>query len=119
MLYFEARKHKDLYLWAAKSPAGPSVKFHVTNGAGGAAYGIQTMSCLGGGAARQPTCQAPHQKRCEGRCKATFHLASVLRLIKSQRLKSQHMPPAVHTLEELKLSGNHLKGSRPVLSFDK
>ncbi|KAI7835875.1 hypothetical protein COHA_010223 [Chlorella ohadii] len=56
VLYFEARKHKDLYLWAAKSPAGPSVKFHVTN---------------------------------------------------------------VHTLEELKLSGNHLKGSRPVLSFDK
>ena len=29
------------------------------------------------------------------------------------------LPTAVHTLEELKLSGNHLKGSRPVLSFDK
>lgn len=56
VLYFEARKHKDLYLWVAKSPSGPSVKFHVTN---------------------------------------------------------------VHTLEELKLSGNHLRGSRPVLSFDK
>ena len=26
---------------------------------------------------------------------------------------------AVHTLAELKLSGNHLKGSRPVLSFHK
>ena len=26
--------------------------------------------------------------------------------------------PAVHTMAELKLSGNHLKGSRPVLSFD-
>ena len=25
---------------------------------------------------------------------------------------------AVHTMAELKLSGNHLKGSRPVLSFD-
>jgi ribosome biogenesis protein BRX1 len=24
----------------------------------------------------------------------------------------------VHTMAELKLSGNHLKGSRPVLSFD-
>lgn len=24
----------------------------------------------------------------------------------------------VHTLAELKLTGNHLKGSRPVLSFD-
>lgn len=56
VLYFEARKHKDLYLWLAKAPGGPSAKFHVTN---------------------------------------------------------------VHTLEELKLSGNHLQGSRPVLSFDK
>lgn len=54
-IFFEARKHKDLYLWAAKSPSGPSVKFHVTN---------------------------------------------------------------IHTMAELKLSGNHLKGSRPVLSFD-
>ena len=25
--------------------------------------------------------------------------------------------PAVHTMAELKLSGNHLKGSRPILSF--
>lgn len=25
---------------------------------------------------------------------------------------------AVHTMAELKLSGNHLKGSRPILSFD-
>ena len=24
----------------------------------------------------------------------------------------------VHTMDELKLTGNHLKGSRPVLSFD-
>jgi hypothetical protein len=31
-LYFEARKHKDLYLWVAKAPGGPSAKFHVTNG---------------------------------------------------------------------------------------
>ncbi|KDD77106.1 hypothetical protein H632_c18p3 [Helicosporidium sp. ATCC 50920] len=54
-LFFEARKHQDLYMWMAKSPAGPTVKFHVTN---------------------------------------------------------------LHTMAELKLSGNHLKGSRPVLSFD-
>ena len=33
VLFFEARKHKDLYLWMAKCPDGPSVKFHVTNGA--------------------------------------------------------------------------------------
>lgn len=53
-LFFECRKKKDLYLWMAKCPAGPSVKF----------------------------------------------------LVK-----------AVHTMAELKLTGNHLKGSRPVLTF--
>ena len=46
MLYFEARKHKDLYLWAAKAPGGPSVKFHVTNG--GRCWGVGE----GGGMAR-------------------------------------------------------------------
>ncbi|KAG2426956.1 hypothetical protein HXX76_012741 [Chlamydomonas incerta] len=55
VLFFEVRKKQDLYLWLAKSPEGPSVKFHVAN---------------------------------------------------------------VHTMAEVKLSGNHLKGSRPVLSFD-
>ncbi len=56
VIFFEVRKKQDLYLWLAKSPAGPSVKFLVQN---------------------------------------------------------------VHTMAELKLSGNCLKGSRPVLSFDK
>ena len=31
ILLLEARKRSDLYLWAAKTPAGPSIKFHVTN----------------------------------------------------------------------------------------
>eukprot|EP00268_Persea_americana_P069467 TRINITY_DN986_c1_g1_i4.p1 TRINITY_DN986_c1_g1~~TRINITY_DN986_c1_g1_i4.p1 ORF type:complete len:312 (-),score=65.29 TRINITY_DN986_c1_g1_i4:343-1278(-) len=53
-LFFECRKQKDLYLWMAKCPNGPSVKFLVN---------------------------------------------------------------AVHTMEELKLTGNHLKGSRPILTF--
>lgn len=53
-LFFECRKQKDLYLWMARSPNGPSVKFLVN---------------------------------------------------------------AVHTMEELKLTGNHLKGSRPILTF--
>jgi len=30
-LYFEARKHKDLYLWVARTPHGPSAKFLVQN----------------------------------------------------------------------------------------
>ncbi|KJA27034.1 hypothetical protein HYPSUDRAFT_35556 [Hypholoma sublateritium FD-334 SS-4] len=55
-LYFEARRHEDLYMWAAKTPNGPSVKLHVQN---------------------------------------------------------------VHTMDELKLTGNCLKGSRGLLSFDR
>lgn len=31
-LFFEARKKKDLYLWIAKTPQGPTYKFHVANG---------------------------------------------------------------------------------------
>ncbi|KAL6301768.1 Brix domain-containing protein [Sparassis latifolia] len=55
-LYFEARRHEDLYLWAAKTPNGPSIKMHVQN---------------------------------------------------------------MHTMDELKMTGNCLKGSRGILSFDK
>lgn len=54
-LFFENKKHSDLYLWAAHIGDGPSVKFLVHN---------------------------------------------------------------VHTMDELRLSGNCLKGSRPILSFD-
>ncbi|KAH8827049.1 Brix domain-containing protein [Flagelloscypha sp. PMI_526] len=55
-IYFEARRHEDLYMWAAKTPNGPSLKFHVQN---------------------------------------------------------------IHTMDELKMTGNCLKGSRGILSFDK
>ncbi|GAA6018735.1 hypothetical protein JCM10207_005561 [Rhodosporidiobolus poonsookiae] len=56
-LFFEARRqHNDLYLWATKSPNGPSIRFHVLN---------------------------------------------------------------LHTMDEMKMTGNCLKGSRPVVVFDK
>ncbi|KAI9266579.1 Brix domain-containing protein [Phascolomyces articulosus] len=55
-IFFEVRKRQDLYMWMAKTPNGPSVKFHVQN---------------------------------------------------------------LHTLDELKMTGNCLKGSRHILSFDK
>ncbi|ORY07727.1 Brix-domain-containing protein [Basidiobolus meristosporus CBS 931.73] len=55
-IYFESRKHQDLYLWISKTPNGPSAKFHVQN---------------------------------------------------------------IHTMDELKMTGNCLKGSRHILSFDK
>ncbi|BGP40614.1 Ribosome bioproteinsis protein brx1 [Rhodotorula kratochvilovae] len=55
-LFFEARRqHNDLYLWAAKAPNGPSVRFHVLN---------------------------------------------------------------LHTMDEMKMTGNCLKGSRPIVVFD-
>jgi len=55
-IYFENKKHKDLYMWISNVPHGPSAKFLVEN---------------------------------------------------------------VHTMEELKLTGNCLRASRPILSFDK
>lgn len=55
VIFFEARKHKDLYLWLAKCPEGPSVKFLIQN---------------------------------------------------------------IHTMDELKLTGNCLRGARPILHFD-
>lgn len=54
-LYFEARRHEDLYLWLSRSPNGPSVKCHVQN---------------------------------------------------------------IHTMDELKMTGNCLKGSRGLVCFD-
>jgi ribosome biogenesis protein BRX1 len=54
-LFFEARKRQDLYLWASKTPHGPSAKFLVSN---------------------------------------------------------------VHTMDELRMTGNCMMGSRPLLSFD-
>ncbi|KAF2841415.1 Brix-domain-containing protein [Patellaria atrata CBS 101060] len=55
VLFFEARKGKDLYVWMSKPPNGPTVKMHLQN---------------------------------------------------------------LHTMEELHFTGNCLKGSRPILSFD-
>ncbi|KJK83353.1 Ribosome biogenesis protein [Metarhizium anisopliae BRIP 53293] len=55
VLFFEARKGKDLYMWLSKIPNGPAIKLHLQN---------------------------------------------------------------LHTMEELHFTGNCLKGSRPILSFD-
>ena len=56
VLFFDMKKKRDLYLWMASVPDGPTVKFLVEN---------------------------------------------------------------LHTMEELKLTGNCLRGSRPILSFDR
>lgn len=55
IMFFESRKHQDLYMWLARAPNGPSFKLHLQN---------------------------------------------------------------LHTMDELNLTGNCLKGSRPILSFD-
>ena len=31
VMFFEARKHEDLYLWLGKVPEGPTFKFHLLN----------------------------------------------------------------------------------------
>lgn len=54
-IFFEARRHADLYMWLSKAPNGPSIRFHVLNS---------------------------------------------------------------HTMDELKMTGNCLKGSRPLVVFD-
>jgi len=54
-LYFETRRHEDLYLWLSRTPNGPSGKFHVQN---------------------------------------------------------------IHTMDELKMTGNCLRGSRGICVFD-
>ena len=48
VIFFEVRKKQDLYLWLAKSPAGPSVKFLVQNGEqrGGMGHGGNLRSLL-------------------------------------------------------------------------
>ena len=38
VVFFEARKKQDLYLWLAKTPEGPSVKFLALNGMPHAAH---------------------------------------------------------------------------------
>ena len=91
MIFFEARKKKDLYVWLSKSPDGPSVKFLAANGE------------------HSPSLQ---------QCPPPFFAGTSLEGV-SQCLIWTHVVvcAAVHTLAELKLGGNHLKGSRPVLSF--
>ena len=96
VVFFEARKRKDLYLWVAKAPEGPSVKFHVENGEGRPFIAAVTAAMQ-----RTPCCEL-----------GTCNLHPLLRDMTDQVL------PAVHTMAELKLSGNHLKGSRAVVSFD-
>lgn len=78
VLFFEARKGQDLYVWLSKVPNGPTVKMHMQN------------------------------------CKSTasFFASASLRLRKILTLVT------VHTMEELHFTGNCLKGSRPILSFD-
>ncbi|KNE61550.1 hypothetical protein AMAG_06367 [Allomyces macrogynus ATCC 38327] len=55
VIYLEARRGTDTYMWLSHAPNGPSIKFQVLN---------------------------------------------------------------IHTMDELNMTGNHLKGSRPILSFD-
>lgn len=85
VLFFEARKGQDLYMWASKVPNGPTVKMHVQNCKQHVHSDALLVHCARGGGIRQ-------------RADSKFY--------------------TVHTMEELHFTGNCLKGSRPVLSFD-
>lgn len=41
-------------------------------------------------------------------------MGDILEIFRNENNCSPHL---VHTMEELKLTGNHLKGSRPILTF--
>lgn len=84
VVFFEARKGKDLYVWVSKVPNGPTVKLHLQN-------------------RKWPmfTCSPRVLPRLVWLTKTT--LIPLL---------------LVHTMEELHFTGNCLKGSRPILSFD-
>jgi len=79
ILFFEARKRQDLYMWMSKAPNGPCIKLHVQN------------------------CMFP----------------SPMEIAQRVRNGSEtDWARSVHTMEELHFTGNCLKGSRPILSFD-
>ena len=65
VLFFEARKKQDCYLWVAKSPSGPCAKFHVANGASSLWLGywseLDLGSCVPCGASGHaaPACSCP------------------------------------------------------------
>lgn len=84
VIYFENRKHQDLYMWLAKCPNGPSIKFLVSN----STSFHPVLSSL----TKRP---------------ADFVFVNIL------------LSASVHTMDEMKLTGNCLKGARPIMSFDK
>lgn len=104
MLFFEGRKKQDLYLWAAKTPGGPSAKFLVQV----RGPWCELLDLLGPQALRKCICgRCPHNQT-----------PSRERYSSHSHAPSFPLTQNVHTMDELKLTGNHLKGSRPVLSFD-
>jgi len=94
-------------MWLSKTPNGPSVKFHIQNSKD-----------------NLPTDQLSLRALVDVDAKREFKREKKER---SQRIESESLKPCitfffihvVHTMEELKMTGNCLKGSRHILSFDK
>lgn len=86
VLFFEARKGQDLYVWLSKVPNGPTVKMHLQN-----LHTMEGWSYL-----------------------IQFHFLPIL--FASRRMID--LLSNIILLTELHFTGNCLKGSRPVLSFD-
>lgn len=111
-IFFEVRKKQDLFMWLVKAPNGPSIKFQVLNGSLPTSSDDIFLPIFD-----------PKMVNKFLFSVACFHLAMVGRL----RSIVSHVRTTffkltfsclVHTMMELKFTGNCLKGSRPLLSFD-
>ena len=108
-LYFEERKFKDLYLWAARTPDGPSVKFHVQN--------IHTMDEL-------KMTYVYGCNYCEEEVVMVMVEVVVMVMVEVVVMYMLYIYTFTYIIDHFlfhfssSYSGNCLKGSRPVLSFD-
>ena len=92
-VFFEQRGN-DLFMWVSKAPNGPSVKFLVLN-----------------------SMYSPHFSYLQSYYSKSSHIALPSSTIHFH-CTSNYMI-IVHTMDELKMTGNCLRGSRPFISFDK
>jgi len=133
-IFFECKKKRDLYLWVAKVPTGPSIKFLVLNGTlhfydllphVTDALVAQTFSLI----YRLCWISVPCCKNCNQTWFYVTYPCGHLHLFLLWELEAFYcihhainwpspLTPTAHTKDELKFTGNCLKGSRPILSFD-
>ncbi|KAL6071434.1 Ribosome biogenesis protein brx1 [Balamuthia mandrillaris] len=118
VIFFEARKRQELFMWLAKTPNGPSAKFLVLNSS--VLRLSLSLSSLSSASLLLLCFSFSLLLLC---CFSPLLLVSFSCLLLFQwfgnYLKTTDKHTIVHTMDELKLTGNCLWGSRPLLSFNK